>query len=50
MPDYDAIVIGAGLAGLTTAADLAANCQRVLVLERYMYTETERQCLQAAKF
>jgi NAD(P)-binding Rossmann-like domain len=49
-PDYDAIVVGAGLGGLTTAAYLAANCQRVLLLERYMYTETERQCRQAPKF
>lgn len=32
---FDTIVIGAGLGGMTTAAYLAANGQRVLVLERY---------------
>ncbi|MFD6397479.1 phytoene desaturase family protein [Nocardia sp. NPDC060249] len=32
---YDTIVIGAGLGGMTTAAYLAATGQRVLVLERY---------------
>lgn len=32
-PDWDAVVIGAGVGGLTTAAYLATNGQRVLVLE-----------------
>ncbi|MCQ4118135.1 phytoene desaturase family protein [Rhodococcus tibetensis] len=32
---WDTIVIGAGLGGLTTAAYLAANGQRVLVVEQY---------------
>ncbi|HSX65910.1 NAD(P)/FAD-dependent oxidoreductase [Nocardioides sp.] len=32
---WDAIIIGAGLGGLTTAAYLAAQGRRVLVLERY---------------
>jgi len=32
---WDAIVIGSGLAGLTTAAYLAANGKKVLVLEQY---------------
>ncbi|TAK56800.1 MAG: NAD(P)/FAD-dependent oxidoreductase [Dehalococcoidia bacterium] len=33
--DWDAIVIGAGLGGLTAAAYLATNGQRVLVLEQH---------------
>lgn len=33
--DPDVVVIGSGLAGLTAAAYLAANDQRVLVLEQY---------------
>ena len=33
--DPDVVVIGSGLAGLTVAAYLAANDQRVLVLEQY---------------
>jgi len=33
--EWDAIVIGAGLGGLTTAAYLATNGQRVLVLEQH---------------
>ncbi len=32
---WDAIVVGSGLSGLTTAAYLAANGKKVLVLERY---------------
>lgn len=32
---YDVIVVGSGLGGLTAAAYLAANRQRVLLLERY---------------
>lgn len=32
---WDAIVIGAGLGGLTSAAYLAAQGRHVLVLERY---------------
>lgn len=32
--DYDAIVIGSGMGGLTTASQLAAAGQRVAVLER----------------
>ncbi|MGL4305241.1 MAG: phytoene desaturase family protein [Mycobacteriaceae bacterium] len=35
MKNFDAIVIGAGLAGLTTAACLAAEGKKVLVLEQY---------------
>ncbi|MFT4264990.1 MAG: NAD(P)/FAD-dependent oxidoreductase, partial [Nocardioides sp.] len=35
MAQFDTIVIGAGLGGMSTAAYLAANGQRVLVLERY---------------
>lgn len=34
-PDYDAIVIGSGLGGLTTAAYLTTNGLRTLVLEQY---------------
>lgn len=34
MPDLDAIVIGAGMGGLSTAAFLATNGKRVLVLEQ----------------
>lgn len=33
--EYDAIVIGSGMGGLTTASQLAAAGQRVAVLERY---------------
>ena len=33
--DWDAVVIGSGLGGLSTAAHLAANEKRVLVLEQY---------------
>ena len=33
--DWDAIVVGAGLGGLSTAAFLAANGRRVLVLEQH---------------
>ena len=32
---YDSIIIGSGLGGLTTAAFLAKNGHRVLVLERH---------------
>lgn len=32
--EYDAIVIGSGMGGLTTASQLAAAGQRVAVLER----------------
>ncbi len=35
MPDYDAIVIGAGNAGLTAAATLQRGGQRTLLLERH---------------
>ncbi|GAB3117092.1 NAD(P)/FAD-dependent oxidoreductase [Streptomyces calidiresistens] len=34
-PDWDAVVVGAGLGGLTTAAYLAAAGKRVLVLEQF---------------
>jgi phytoene dehydrogenase-like protein len=34
MPNYDAIIIGAGHNGLTTAAYLAKAGKKVLVLER----------------
>jgi all-trans-retinol 13,14-reductase len=34
-PDYDAIVIGSGLGGLTTGAYLTTNGLRTLVLEQY---------------
>ena len=32
--DYDAIVIGAGMGGLTTATQMAAKGAKVLVLEK----------------
>ena len=35
-PDWDVIVIGAGIGGLVTASQLAAKGARVLVLERYL--------------
>ena len=35
MREWDAIVIGAGLGGLSTAAYLATNGMRTLVLEQY---------------
>ena len=34
-PDYDVIVIGAGLGGLSAGAHLAANNLKVLVLEQH---------------
>jgi len=34
MPDYDAIIIGAGLGGLTTGSLLSKNGMKVLVLEQ----------------
>ena len=34
MPDYDVIVIGAGLGGLTSGALLAHQGRKVLVLEQ----------------
>jgi len=33
--DYDVIVIGAGMGGLTVASQLAAKGQSVLLLEKY---------------
>ena len=35
LPHYDAIVIGSGMGGLTTAAILAKENQKVLVVERH---------------
>ena len=35
-PDWDVIVIGAGIGGLVTASQLAAKGAKVLVLERYL--------------
>ena len=35
MQDWDAVVIGSGLGGLSSAAHLATNGKRVLVCEQY---------------
>ena len=35
-PNWDVIVIGAGIGGLVTASQLAAKGAKVLVLERYL--------------
>ncbi len=34
--EYDAVVIGGGMGGLTAATQLAANGARVIVLEKYV--------------
>jgi all-trans-retinol 13,14-reductase len=34
MPAYDAVIIGSGLGGLSTALMLAKNGMRVIVLEK----------------
>ena len=38
-PNWDVIVIGAGIGGLVTASQLAAKGAKVLVLERYLILE-----------
>jgi all-trans-retinol 13,14-reductase len=48
--NYDAIIIGSGLGGLTTAALMSMAQKRVLVLERHYVPGRFYTCFQTEKF